>query len=211
MATQDEIIEEASEELKNRRHAIERAADEPWCEGALGWLGEVTGLFLPSMTSCERTFPAFRGGPEFPFTTREIYNHLEELRSQRELLSPHNIVTTILKNLPVEKAVEPAGIFDVLGQYIREQDVIGARVEVYWAKIEAYCTLENTKKLKPVVPKIDGINLQPALVGRVVMLHELAHYVTLQGCCAIFRMGLQRVSGIQLYHSKSFGRTTSVL
>ena len=71
------------------------------------------------------------------------------------------------KNLPILPSERDNGIFDVLGTYHRECGVVGALVELYWAKIAAHSAQE----------KFDIEQL-----AKVVMLHELAHYVTHQGC-----------------------------
>jgi hypothetical protein len=75
-----------------------------------------------------------------------------------------------LTQLPLDPR-EDADIFDALGMYFVEYGVVRARAELYWARVEAF-----SARSKPMTT-----NVAAEAVAKVVMLHELAHYVTHQG------------------------------
>jgi head-tail adaptor len=173
--TPEEIVELARRRLKRMRTNVVRAAGKKWQLECLERLQAVTGLKLsPPTTNCEVGFLAIaERRPDFSFPTRELWKKAESLAATEEDLdaASKKLVDFFLDDLPAcrreEEAETGSGVLDTLGSYCSEKGVIGGRAELYWARIINACRKPGKLSIGPL--------------ARVVMLHELAHYVTHQG------------------------------
>lgn len=166
MKTED-IIHESKAILDSRRNSLLSAVGEAWQAGCISELQKVTGLGIEPMTQCDCLFPAVDGGPDFAFPTRELWQEAEKIAiaASHRLSKPTELVNYFLRNLP--RTNYDDFDLDLLGRYFPEAGVIGGRVELYWARILALTLTPN--------------KIEAEAYAKVIMLHELAHYVTHQG------------------------------
>ena len=162
-----DITDGARNHLESLRHRVEQAAGADWQRLCLEQLEDVTGLKLVDFVCCENAFRSVIFGPKFSFPTRKISELSRGLARNDSVESVQHLVDYYFKWLPNEKGEDEKGVLDVLGTYWMESDVVGAHVELYWAKIAAFSHRRN---------------FEIEQVAKVVMLHELAHFVTHQGC-----------------------------
>jgi hypothetical protein len=172
--TPEEIVELARRRLKRMRTNVVRAAGKKWQLECLERLQTVTGLKRSPHTNCEVCFLAIaERRPDFSFPTRELWKKAESLAETEEDVdaASKKLVDFYLDNLPAcrreEEAETGSGVLDTLGSYCSEKGVSGGRAELYWARIASACRKPGKLSIGPV--------------ARVVMLHELAPYVTHQG------------------------------
>ncbi|MEN9631759.1 MAG: hypothetical protein RL077_163 [Verrucomicrobiota bacterium] len=166
------IIQTARGTLMRRRADIVAAAGEDWQAECIRELQKTTGLTLDdTQTSCEVSFRVMKSGPNDLGPTRPIWFEAHRLASANTDISKAAdlLVDHWLTHL-VRRGEED--IFDSLGVYFAEDGVVQARAELYWARIAAFSAL--TKRMTT--------QMTEEAVAKVVMLHELAHYVTHQGC-----------------------------
>jgi hypothetical protein len=166
MKTED-IIHESKAILHSRRNSLLSAVGDAWQAGCISELQKVTGLGIEPMTQCDCLFPAVDGGPYFAFPTRELWQEAEKIAiaASHRLSKPTELVNYFLRNLP--RTNYDDFDLDLLGRYFPEAGVIGGRVELYWARILALTLTPN--------------KIEAEAYAKVIMLHELAHYVTHQG------------------------------
>jgi hypothetical protein len=160
--------------LQAHRSSISEAVDANWQAECIKALEDVTGLKVGPMTQFEFSLRAVDGGPDFSFPTRELWQEAEKLSSPLNVgIRPEEaLVDYYMRHLPWRTLVgnlelPPQIDLDCLGKYFSESGVVGSRIELYWAGL---CSLSLTSKL-----------IQPEAYAKVVMLHELAHFITHQG------------------------------
>ena len=159
-------IDDARSMLEQKRDQVVRATAFDWRVRCINELQKVTGLTLDSLAGYEVGYLCAVGCPDFSFPTRELSNEAREVVVKDSQDSIQRLLMFFLDRLPQERTEK--GIFDTLGSYQSERGVIGARIEIYWAKLADYCRKSTNQQIEAV--------------SKVVMLHELAHYVTHQGC-----------------------------
>jgi hypothetical protein len=165
----NEIIQIAHGTLVRRRADIVAAVGAAWQAECVRELQIATGLKLDdTQTSCEVSFRAIYGGPNDLGPTRAIWAEAQRLASNSE--AADLLVDHWLTHLPSD----PRGddLFNALGMYFAEDRVVQGRAELYWARIAGFSV-----RSKPMSTPVTA-----EAVAKVVMLHELAHYVTHQGC-----------------------------
>lgn len=170
----NEIIQIAHDTLMRRRAGIVAAAGADWQADCIRELQITTGLKLDdTQTSCEVSFRVMESGPNDLGPTRAIWAEAKRLAAANDDISKAAdlLVDHWLTHLPLVPR-EDADIFDALGMYFAEDGVVRARAELYWARIAAF-----SARSKPMTTQVTA-----EAVAKVVMLHELAHYVTHQGC-----------------------------
>lgn len=188
-----DIIELARNQLCGFRDEIANAANADWQKTCLENLQDVTGLKInqkyPGYEARFLAVAEYRS--DFSFPSRPIIIEAERLSAVADRrkgysvdLAATELVKCYFKKLPPEK--KDIGLIDILGMYYREEQTktikapyftataIGASIELYWARIA------KLSELKPPHAKLRTVGKGP--VAKVVMLHELAHYVTHQGC-----------------------------
>ena len=175
MTTAD-LLERAHWKLAAIRDQITDVRAKPWHASGtwhlrcLELLQEITGLEVDfDRTGCEVAYKAIEEDrTDFAWVSRDLRNEADRLVQRvaywEEEEASDQLVQFYLDNLPPPQTED---IFHILGMYFPEHRVISGRAEVYWARIAAFC------RKSP--------NLAPFLVSKVVMIHELAHYVTHQG------------------------------
>lgn len=167
-----EIIQIAQDTLMRRRAGIVAATGADWQADCIRELQITTGLKLDdTQTSCEVSFRAIYSGPDDLGPTRAIWAEAQRLAWANADISKAAdlLVDHWLTQLPLDHRCED--LFETLGLYFAEYGVVRARAELYWARVEAF-----SARSKPMTT-----NVTAEAVAKVVMLHELAHYVTHQG------------------------------
>lgn len=174
--TPEELFKRTETKLRETRDMVVRAVPEDWCNERVDDLLKETGLKRTPRAGYEIRIRSVEDGPDCWFVTRSTWEKAVEFSrddsDQNRALE--RLEQFILENLPVRGACEDIGILDRLGCYKPEGAVIGASIELYWARIAAYCLKESA--WRPDAPPPDA-----GALARVVMTHELAHYVTHQG------------------------------
>jgi hypothetical protein len=169
-----QILERAIGKLVSLREQVIKQCRKPWVlpgHGPGRWIEELqenTGLGLDfDETYCEIIYKAVaESNTDHPLPTRMIALKAKMLDRPYANIenSADELVKYYLDNLPPPQTED---ILDILGQYIPENGIFGVRIEIYWARIAAYC--------------IQNPTLTPSAVSAVVLIHELAHYVTHMG------------------------------
>ena len=142
----------SKETLESLRNEIVKSVDLKWQKECLTKLQKVTGLKIDfSKSNCEIGF-------------RAIAEHQSDFSIRNSDIS----INEFLKELPKSKSEDKFDIFDNLGLYHTSHGSIGSYAEIFWARIAQHYF--NYK----------GIQFCEK-VAKVVMLHEIAHYVSHEG------------------------------
>jgi hypothetical protein len=159
-------------QLAARLAEIKEATGPTWRKTCLEKLQEVTGLTLSTHSSgYEVGYPCYCGHPaEFSLPSR---NWAETAANPASVME-------WCEKLPACGHEEPeqGRVIDPLGAYYCADRVMGARVELYWGRILAAHLDSKERKEKG-----NGNEWPLKALAKVVMLHELAHYVTHEGSC----------------------------
>jgi hypothetical protein len=173
-----DIIDLAQRKLDAIRDRVTQQRESPWQPPGnnhthyLSLLKEVTQLKVDDdRAGCEVAYKAIEEArTDLALPTRLISAEAERLSS---LSCSLDVAAAALVDFYLDRLPRPLQLGEnspspVLGNYFGEQEVISARVEVYWARVGAYCRWQPHQ-------------LSPAAVSKIVMIHELAHYFTHQG------------------------------
>ena len=165
-----ELVSQAMKRMKYLQETVEGAADVNWQEECLSDLAKVSGLDLVSAPKCAVSICATCTIEQLPCGAPAAVHEMAikiaaaggDTTNQTEKL-----VDYWLQQFPPERSSFEAW-FDVLGRYF-PQNKEAPRAEIYWIKIAQYLRGNS----RPSSSLAD--------VSKVIMLHELAHYVTHHG------------------------------
>lgn len=168
-----EVIAQAQHELEVVRKEIVEAAGPSWQQRCLESLQDtrVMNLRLGDEVPCEIAFHAFeadgaeRGGRNLSFDDSATVAQAATLAalSSNQAEPGHEMVKFILSNLP---GPPTDSLFETLGVYFKSTGSLDTRIEIYWARIAARFVDESSHRRNE---------------AKVVMLHEIAHFVTHRG------------------------------
>ncbi len=139
-------------DLEKDRAVIEGVCNCAWRQDVFDWLEEGTGLLALE-------------------NAKDRYEFRLPICRSNEVSLPKRTAVKVTREdfyrqLPVDGA-EDEHLFDILGYYVAEADVIGATVAVCWGKIFAHALPRQ--------------RFDPIKLAKVVAIHEIAHLASHQG------------------------------
>ena len=168
------LVSMALQQMEDLRKAVENAADGKWQENCRHELAKVSGLDLASAPKCAvniyATCKIKALPPSIPSAVLEMAKTIAAAGGD-PTEQTEKLVDYWLQQFPETCLPTPepdCSLFNVLGLYI-PKNKSAPRAEIYWIKIAQYLR----RNPRPVASLAD--------VSKVIMLHELAHYVTHHG------------------------------
>jgi len=147
--------------------SIKSFTDNNFRKSNLSYLQNVTGLFVkPDEGFCigyDTGYPCYCGHPAEFAWNYDVYRNFAKETLKRDFcgIIPRGFISCRQEGIVLRN--------DLLGCYIPAGNGIGPKIELYWGSILKSAKADDESDIKEI--------------AKIVMIHELAHYVTHVGLC----------------------------